>query len=445
MWRNPRIRGETAWVLGSKLVDFTLSFLLLKMLTNYLSEDHYAVFALATTAVLLLTHIGIMPMKQAYLRYFHTASDRGEARCAGLSLLRWYAVVTFVVILASFTLAAPLSALLRVPLYTVPCVGILFLGQSWRYLAIEVLNIRRQRAACALYSSTCLSSQLLAVLFIVHFTLPTAQSVLLTYALIALVFAGLTVPPVIRRILASPATASTRLAPLILRFGTPYALLAVFQWLQQFTDRYILGMLLDLDSVGVYVAAYQVCGVPFLLGVSVVYTTILPVAYRRASDIADPSQLWAADKLLLLGIAAYCVFSMFAILAYLFFGHTALVLLTSERFALPSGLLALIAVARFTHGLVHLLIMFYAIHQRILSCVLLFAVTAIIAVPLSYYAVTHLRTSGAVLSNLLTAASTALLLILGPTGSLWLIRASRRRLRIQQSMALVPAPLTRTP
>src|SRR5262249_31795486 len=140
--------------------------------------------------------------------------------------------------------------------------------------------------------------------------------------------------------------------------------LFVFHWLQNFGDRYLVKTLLDAESVGLYVAAYQVCGIPYTLLGRVTHDLLTPIAYQRGRDQSDPAQLWAADRILLAGIATQIGVGTAMLGFYALFGQQLLALLTNEHFVLPTSTLVALAAARFAQAVTQEIQPIFAVHHQ---------------------------------------------------------------------------------
>lgn len=428
--RTPRLRGEAGWVISHKLVEFALVFVGLKLYTNLMTREAFGEFNLALTAVGLLGDLTIMPMAHTYYRNLTRAEADGTARAAGITLLKWYITVTVIVAVAAALATLPLSAWLYIGPWTALATGLLFSTNRWRALGIEVLDMRRQRRACALQNLgfLALNTALTAVLLVVWDG--SAASALVANALAAGLFAWIGTRPIVRDILSQPHGRTSDIMRYVATFGAPYGALLVCQWVQNFAERYIVGIQLDLDKVGGYVAAYQVCGIPYMLLSVIVNGLGVPIAYERAGTEGDPKRLWAADEVLLFGIGAYMVLGAAAIPVYALWGNSLMRLLTSETFALNGGVIVCLALARYIQCLGQLLQSFFAVHQKMGASLGFRALGGLLVIPVCWFAVKWYGVTGAAGGVLLGGTIYTVMVCLCPGGCLDMLRGVRRELRL---------------
>ncbi len=433
---TPRLRGELVWVIAHRFVEFGFLFAQLKLLTSLLGKEGYGEYSLAETGIALLGSLLLAPVQEAYLRDYHGAGDRGETRAATRLLLRWYAVATLGAAALLALVSQAFSEWFAVGRWTTLAAGLVFLAERWRTLGQDLLNIERQRRAGALWNLSFLTLQLALVALVLWSGPATATSALLAYAAAAALFGALVTAPLARRLLRRPGSAARSLVPsLVLGFGVPYAALLIFQWVQAFSDRILVKGLLDPASLGLYVAAYQVCGVPFVLLLRVAHELLTPIAYARSRDLGDSSQLWSADRLLLAGLGAQLVLGVGMLGGYALFGSRLLVLLTSEAYALPASTLTLLAAARFAQSFSMGLQPIFAVHQRMGRLLGFRAAGAIVTPAICWLTIPAFGVAGAALGTLLAYLAYLVVLGFGPAGCVWLVLGARRSARRAGSAA----------
>lgn len=426
--RTPRLRGEAGWVIGHKLVEFALVFVGLKLYTNLMTREAFGEFNLALVAVGLLGDLTIMPLAHTYYRGLSRTDADGSARSAGIILLRWYCVVTVVVAITAAAAALPISGWLHVGRWTILATGLLFLANRWRALGVEVLDMRRQRRACAVQNLGFIAANIALAALILGVWNGSPAAALSAYALAAGLFAWTGTRPVVRDILAQPAGLPSDLMHRVMTFGVPYGALLVCQWVQNFAERYIVGIQLDLHEVGGYVAAYQVCGIPYMLLSAVLNGLGVPIAYDRARIVNDVGQLWSADKVLLLGIGIYLVLGAAAIPIYSLWGDSLLRLLTSDHFAIGGSVILCLTLARYIQCLGLLLQAFFAVHQRMGASLGFRVVGGLLVIPISWFAVKWHGVAGAAWGVLISGIIYTLMVCLCPGGCVSLVQSAHRRL-----------------
>jgi len=426
IWTNSRLRGEVGWVLSNKVGEVGLHFLAVKLFTNILGKAIYAEYSLVLNAAQVVYAATMVPIHEAYLRYHHTATADGVVGHAGRIVIRWCAVVTVVVATLAAVVSVPLSGRANLGTWTIMAGGIAFLSYHWRRSGVEILDMKRQRRAVATQNLSFLMIQITLVSLVNWYWTPAAYRALLSHALVAAVFGAIAIRPFFREVFTQPVERKSDIRGMVLRFGVPYGLLRICQWVQGFSERFILWAQLDPATVGLYVAAYPLCGVPYMLTLAVYRALLVPVAYQRAKDIRDPGQVWAADKVLLIGAAAYVVFGAMALPVYLLLGARLLTLLTNADFVLPSTTLLAIATARYMQSLGGVFDAFFAVHQRMANSLSFRLVGGLVVVPICWFAIQEYALLGAALGVLVASAIYILVACFGPGGCFHLVYTARR-------------------
>jgi O-antigen/teichoic acid export membrane protein len=423
---NRRLRGEVGWVIGHKLGEFAVSFVSLKICTTLMGQAAFGEYSLVLSAAPLLIGVILMPIQQAYLRYHHRAKEVGRAAAAARTVVCWFTIVTAAVALASGVISMPLAARLRLERWSILAGGLIFAFNAWRGFGIELLDLERDRRGNALQNLGFLATQTVLAAVVLSLWPRSATAGLTSYAVAAAIFGAIGIVPFMGMAFEGGGGDADELRGLLRTFGVPYGALLACQWVQQFAERYVLGLTLDLDAVGVYVAAFQVCGIPCMLLLAIVRGLVIPIAYGRARNVGDAAQLWAADRVLLSGIALYVTAGALAVFAYAAIGPSLLRAVTSAQFALPATTLVVLALARYLQCLGILAGAFFAVHQSMGASVWFRASGALISLPVSWLAVKWYGLPGAAAGSLLGAAIYLGLMCFGPGGCLTLVAAARR-------------------
>ncbi|MCD4699921.1 MAG: oligosaccharide flippase family protein, partial [Phycisphaerae bacterium] len=340
-----------------------------------------------------------------------------------------YTTATVGVALAGCIFSVSISGWFGLETWTAMAAGIFFMANRWRALGVDILDICRQRRKCAAHNGLFLLLQLALVLAAVYFVKASASVALFAYAVASVVFSLFVAVPLVRRMRAMPQGNHSEIMRMVWSFGLPFGALMIFRWVQNFADRYIIAGQLDFESAGLYVAAYQVCGIPYMLLLNIMYSLLMPIAYRRARDTDDPRQLWSADKMLLAGVAAYLSIGASMLLVYGFWGRQLMVLLTSKGFALPLSIIMFLAMCRYMQCLGMLLLLFFAVHHKIKRLLWFRAIGAVITVPICWFAVRSYGLTGAAVGGFLTGTIYVALVCLAPGGCVWEVLSIRSAAR----------------
>jgi O-antigen/teichoic acid export membrane protein len=424
--REPRLVREAAWVTFGKVGEFALLFVSLKVMTTLMTQDQVGEYQLVQS-VLMLLGIGLLgPIQQAYQRYFHTAEERGERRSTGIIVLKWYGFATATVLVLGIILSVPISRIFDVAIPVSILAAGVFVVERWRTIALEILEIQRKRRRFALQATGHLVLHVLLLWLLLTLSRRDTVTALAAQLAAGIVFGMIAVVPFVRMVLSAPTGGPSGIGETIRRFGLPYAVLLVCQWLQLSVDRFVIDQVMNKASVGLYVAAYQVCGVPFMLLVNIGSWLILPIAYQRARDVGDARQLWAADRVFLGAIAAYGVLGLLAVAATTLAGPSLIVRLTTSEYQVPLSTMMALSVARYLQCFSFVIQPIFAVHQQMTSSLAIRVVGAVVAIPICWIGVTYAGVFGAAAAVGVSSVVYLLLLIFGPGGCLWLVLESRR-------------------
>lgn len=423
---NERLRAEVLWVVSSRMSEYLLQFLLLKILATRLGSEAYGEMNLAETAALLLTHVLLAPARESFLRDYHRSIERGSQKGARNFILRWYAVSTTAVLVLSWPAARGLSESMEVESGTIVAAAFVFFFDRWRMLAADVVNIERRRRSWAIWN---VAFNVALIGFISAATAigpSTAATALFGYAAASGLFALIMMARWIRETSGVIDRSPTELGGLVRRFGVPFAVLLIFQWGQSFADRYLLKILLDPETVGIYVAAFRVCGIPFMFMLAIGHSLLTPIAYQRAGAADGRSGLWAADRVLLAGVAFHSIVGLFVVGGYAAFGSRLLVMMTTSEFQVSTATIVTLAGGRLLQTLSQLLQPIFAVHERIDGLLWLRLVGAGATVAICWPMIEAYGAFGAAFGTLLAFVIYLAGLVFGPSGCFWLIRDARR-------------------
>jgi O-antigen/teichoic acid export membrane protein len=420
--------SEGAWVLAHKVVELGFNILTLKLLTTLMrgAPSAYGEFNLALTATVLMANVLLLPVNQAYLRGYHTAASNRTLPAMTSVLMRWYTWATVAVAVVAAVWTRPIAAWFGLEPWTPLATGIVFLTNRWRMLGIEVMEVARERRAWTLTNVGFLAAQLVAVAAVALYWGASASGALLAYGVTAGLFAVFNVAR-FSRVARGAGSGDGRFGGLIVSYGIPAALLLLLQAVQSFADRYILGMWASLEAVGRYVAAYQVCGVPYMFLMGALQALCVPIAFQRAQDVDDPRQTWAGDRVIVFSVLAYTFLGLLALGAFMLWGEQVLRLSTAAEFAVPWSVLVVLAAGRFLQGFSLLLQNFFAVHQMMSASLGFRSVGAALTLPICWILIRSNGMYGAAVASAVSVTLYGLIVSFGPGGCFWLVRDARRR------------------
>ncbi|MBI5863999.1 MAG: hypothetical protein HZB38_05745, partial [Planctomycetes bacterium] len=348
---------------------------------------HRARLAALFSSAARLTSVLIAPMSNAYLRSFHGARADGSARSSGAQALRWLVICTASVAAAAVILGTAFQSLFGIGRWTIIAAGFFFLTERWRGFGLEMFDLLRRRRAGALFNLMWHCLTIGGLLLLVRGWSQTAGAALLAGAIAGVPAAIWSVRRLLPDMLPGEGRTPSALGTMIRTFGVPYAVLLSFQWLQTFADRYLLGAYLNLETVGQYTAAFQACGVPYMVFFMTVHWLVMPIAYHRAADLSNAAGLWSADRTLLAAVGAYLAGGVIMLGVYSVAGVWVVQILTQKDFALSSGTITIITLGRFIQCLGFLVQIFFAVHQRMYESMAIRILGGLATVPIVWWCV----------------------------------------------------------
>lgn len=430
------LRAEVAWVVGTKAAEFLIVFALLKLLTRGLGPAGYGEYNLAEALLVLLYSLFLAPMHESFNRDYQGARVRGDLRSGMGMLLRWYVVATGAV-LALAALASPaVGRLLDLGPTTLLAAGLVFVCDRWRFLGTDYRNQRRNRRSWGVHLLGFYATQLAAIGAVLAWA-PSPAHALFAYAAAGAVWALLGMPGVLRDRAALPRGPRSTILSLVGSYGVPLAALQLFQWGMGFADRYLLNAFLDTRTVGLYVAAYQVAGIPYSLLLRVCHEFVMPVAYQRAGDGSDPAKLWAADRAILATVALQAVVGLAMLALYAWQGTRLVVLLTTDEFTHSTVMVVTLAAGRYVQALSFAFQPIFFLHHRTASLLFFRILGSLLLVVACAYGILRYQALGAALGTLASGVVYLAWLVFGRGGAYWLARASREAANTSRSARTV--------
>jgi O-antigen/teichoic acid export membrane protein len=387
----------------------------------------YGEFNLALTATVLVATIVLLPVNQSYLRAYHGTDTSGTRPAITAIMLRWYAWAGTAVAIVCAVWTRPIAERFGLEPWTPLAAGVVFLTNRWRTLGIEILEVGRERRRWTIQNVGFLGLQLVAVTGVGLYWHASATNTLLAYALAAGVFAVPSVFSLVRAARGAGRGRGTAFGRMVITYGVPAALLLLLQAVQSFADRYVLGVWADLDAVGRYVAAYQVCGVPYMFLMGALQAFCVPIAFQRAQDVGNPQQVWAGDRVIVASVIAYVVVGIIGLGAFVLWGEQVLRLCTTAEFAVPWAVLVVLAAGRFLQGLSLLLQNFFAVHKLMTTSLGFRTAGAVLTLPICWVAIRGNGMYGAAIGSAVSVVLYGMIVSFGPGGCFWLVRDARRR------------------
>lgn len=260
-----------------------VSFLLLPLYTRHLSTAEYGILSLVNIFAINLMYLFDLGMTNALFRsYFSYGEDNAEGRKIVLSTTVFFMSVTGAFLSLFFLAISPLLSKLvfRDPIYTPLIVLVTFITFFGAIATVpyQLLRIKEQAIKFLIIS---LTRAILSVVFIYVWFVGWQGGLngILAARLVATVVFFLLVFFVAPRVVYFQF--SFQVLKGMLAFGLPFLPVLFATWILDYSNRYILERLTNLDQVGVYSLGYTL-GQAVMIMVTAFSTAWPPIMYKLA-------------------------------------------------------------------------------------------------------------------------------------------------------------------
>lgn len=287
--RFKRLAKEGTWIIVGKIAVVLGSLALVRVLTEFLTSAEYGQLALGLTLVALFEQVVFGGLGQGITRYYSVASEKRD--------LHRYLVASRRLLLYGTGVAIAIGAMVAVGTmsfdysqwFAVALAATLLAILSGYNSALNgIQNAARQRAIVALHSGLDAWLKIGLAVALLFWLGTSSVAVLLGFAASAffvslsqLVFLRQTIKPSPRN--SAPPKAGHWPAD-IWTYSWPFSTWGVFTWMQQVSDRWVLGIYGSTQDVGFYAVVFQLGYTPIALILGLVMTFFAPILFARSGD-----------------------------------------------------------------------------------------------------------------------------------------------------------------
>jgi O-antigen/teichoic acid export membrane protein len=313
------------------------ALVLTKVLTSTLGEEQYGQYALVMTGPMLLQQFVFGPASQAGLRFYPEHAARGTLPELLRVIFGWLRRVSLLAAAIAIVIAVGLAMMGLWGLAALTLLALVIgLAQNYQALFASFQAAARQRGVVAVHQVLDPAARAVGAFLTMRWlgvgAVTGTTGVMLGAIAVMLsqrqqfLFSHSAEP-------AAPAKQSMlETANAMWSYGSSFALWGLFTWAQQASDRWSLNAFADAESVGVYVAAYQLASVPTLLAGTALSQFVFPIVFNRAGDGTAPAALRSAARAVHIVTALFAVWLAVAVALCWLIGSQLLLLMTSERF-----------------------------------------------------------------------------------------------------------------
>ena len=302
---NRRILVDVVWVAGGQLLVATGALASIRLMTELLPPEEFGSLTLLVGIAALALGVSVSPRLQSIIRYYpdwRIGGRIGELRRVGARSLVFPTSLVALAIAGGWVIAVPSSG---GAWYAGLLIAALLVTDGYRSFELVLFGAaRRQRIAAVIYAADAWArpiSALVAVL-VLGASANAALGGYIVGAALVVVLLNLTAsregkeePPPhevyrglghVDKALGSDVASGLELAAAIRRYALPLIPLALFAWVSNVGDRYLIGGFLGLEEVGIYAAVHALVSRPFLMLSVVAELTFRPML-QDAISVGD--------------------------------------------------------------------------------------------------------------------------------------------------------------
>lgn len=349
---------EIFWVMVGQAGSMLATLATIKALTSFLPPATYGELNLLLVAMLLPSSLLLAPLSQAAIRWYPAQREKGA-----LADLLWTTIPAYLAVsVASSAIGLGLLGLglldgLGFQKIVLGLAISIFFVDSLISMGLSLASAARQRKHVALI--TVLTSWARLFFMLVGFKVfGNSLTVFLWGYFIGsafiLCYVGCMIFAEFKK--AGRGKASGSLLRGMMSYGVPFGIWGGFAWIQQYVDRYLVEVTIDIATAGAYIASLQVAALPFNLAGGLLSQFLTPIIYDHFGDGSDVARMQSSGRILfkivglfiLIGILTAVLYWAFGSWIMSFFTHKNYVLSSSILFALALGALSFNAAQQLT-------------------------------------------------------------------------------------------------
>lgn len=413
--RRAHLGPELLWIIAGQITAAIAGLVTVRVFTARMGPEVYGNLNLGITLAVLVSSVLLAPLVQTYLRLFSAYSEQRHLGVLIQSLKPLVLVVAIVLGLGSAVAlagagliwSARWGLLVALSLLYVIALGLTSLSESFQVAA-------RRRAIVAFHQALVSWARIPIVLILISGFGNSGPAALLGYAVTGAIillsqyyFLLRLVRPIVARENHSPEQEQRNEIRSIYRqvwsFGAPFIPMALFTWLQLYSDRWALEFTIGTRSVGLYAAVIQLAGAPIALLGNSALQFVQPIAFAQGGDGTDQARLRRAYRSTnqFSGIVAAVI--LFGVVGLWMFGDKIMHLLTAPSFWGGAYLLPWVGLAAGLNVLAGLQAIIGFVHNRSRDYVFITGLSGIIAVVLNFSLARSYGITGIVYSSLIAA------------------------------------------
>lgn len=404
--KDLKLFTQRVGLIGITNIIVTLKgIILLPILTKTLAEEGFGIWTQILVTIGLIAPIATLNLSPAVVRFLSSKKDKSQIKEA-FSLVFFTVLISGTIFsLALFLVSDTLStSFFKFSSDYLKISSFLILMTA---LNIVTLEFFRPLGEMKKYAYLTIMRTVLEILLIAY---SIASGYGIEGAIISLIIAALAVQVIALGIIMSKFGLGIphfyQIKP-YLAFSLPILLLPFIGWIIHSSDRYVIGYLLDIESVGLYSAAYNIG--------ATILAFIMPiqfVLYPTVSKLRDEKNFEGVKNYMNYSLKFFLMLTTPAAFGLSILSHEILLVFTTESFAEAYIIVALVSFGCLSYG-IHSIFSYILLIEnktKILGSIMGFG--AIFNLALNIFLVSEIGIEGAAISTLLTFVLIAIIAIL---------------------------------
>ncbi|WP_187292320.1 lipopolysaccharide biosynthesis protein [Candidatus Symbiobacter mobilis] len=292
--RFSRIAKEGGWIVAGQIASVVGSFVLLRVLTEYIDPAQYGQLALGLTVAGLINQVVMGGVIAGISRYYPIACEKSDLYGYFQASVQIMAYATLAVATLGTILLAGLYWFDHVQWIGLASAALIFsVFSAYNAALSSIQNAARQRAIVAFHSS--LDSWLKIVLAVaaIRWIGSSSTAVVIGYTVSALLVSSsqfLFLNKLVHSEVQMKNTADNWRKQMWL-YSLPISTWGIFTWAQQASDRWALQRCASTDLVGQYAVVFQLGYTPIMLATGLATTLLGPVLFQKSGDATNQQRI----------------------------------------------------------------------------------------------------------------------------------------------------------
>ena len=320
--RFVRLVKEGSWIVAGQMGTVLGAIFSVRIITEYLEPLQYGQLALGLTISSLGCQV-IGGITAGISRFYPLAAAENDLPSFLHSSFRMMMCATILLMAISLMLMAGMVSLgFSQWIGLVGAASIFSVLSCYNASLSSIQNAARQRAIVAFHSGLNAWMKILLAVSIILCFGSSSTSVMIGYALSALLV-NVSQLFFLRRLIRPPSEkiqTLTNWETQMWAYSWPFAIWSVFTWVQQISDRWVLQSFTTTQEVGLYAVVFQLGYVPISLLSSLISTFISPILFRLSGNATNENSNISVH-LIVCRIAYFNIFITGLLFAFTYFYH----------------------------------------------------------------------------------------------------------------------------